>query len=765
MIRLPSINGTTYQTSTLIEDLLAGLVVFLVALPLCLGVALASNAPIFSGILAGIIGGIIIGCLSGSHTSVSGPAAGLTAVVAAQIGALGSFEAFLMAVFLAGMLQILLSFMKMGYIAAFFPSSVIKGLLAAIGIILILKQIPHILGHDSDPMGDKSFFQPDNKNTLSELFDSFFDIQPGVLFISSLSIGLLLLWDKVPKLKQSHVPPALIVVVLGVVLNQVLHAIDSPWAINPSHLVQVPIANTTAEFLDFLQFPSLKILTNSAVYTAALTIGLVASLETLLNIEAVDKLDPMQRMSPTNRELFAQGVGNMVAGLIGAIPVTSVIVRSSVNINAGVKTKVSTIWHGILLLVSVLFIPAWLNTIPLAALAAILLVTGLKLASPKLMLQMWQEGKNQFLPFIVTVIAIVFTDLLVGVIIGLSVSIGFILHSNVRSPLKQILEKHATGDEVLHIQLPNQVGFLNRAALETTLRNVPKGGHVLLDATTTDYIDPDILDLIVDFQNSTAPAHGVQVSLKGFKNKYPRLEDQIQYLDFSHREMQDSLSPQRVLEIFYEGNERFRNGTPITRDLNRLLNVTSVGQFPMAVVLSCIDSRTPAELIFDLGLGDAFSVRIAGNIISRKVVGSMEYACAVAGAKLILVMGHTSCGAIRTAVDLASTQKTTTEATGFDSANLDHIINEIKNSIDSTMRNNLSHCTPLQKEIYSNEVAYRNVFRTIKLIRERSHILDKLVQEGKIAIIGAMYDISSGEVSFFQSKLSSVTPLTSVISE
>lgn len=765
MIKWPFVDEKKYGMSTFVDDLSAGLVVFLVALPLCLGVALASGAPIFSGILSGIIGGVLVGLISGSHTSVSGPAAGLTAVVAAQIHSLGSFEAFLMAVVLAGIIQILLSIARIGYIAAFFPSSVIKGLLAAIGIILILKQIPHILGHDSDPMGENSFFQPDNKNTFSELFESFFTIHPGALLISLVSISLLTLWDKIPFLKKSHVPSALVIVVLGVLLNQILQALGAPWGINPTHLVQVPVAETTREFFSFLQFPSLKTLMNFGVYSAAITIGLVASLETLLNIEAVDKLDPLQRESPPNRELFAQGVGNIVTGLIGGIPLTSVIVRSSVNINAGVKTKVGTIWHGLLLFGSVLLIPAWLNTIPLAALAAILFVTGLKLANPQLILQMWKEGKNQFLPFISTIIAIVFTDLLVGILIGLCVAVGFILHSNMRNPIKKILEKHATGDQVLHIELPNQLGFLNRAALESTLRNIPRGGHVLLDAASTDYIDPDILDLIVDFQNTIAPAHGVQVSLKGFKNKYPRLEDQLQYLDFSHRELQDALTPQRVLEIFQEGNERFRNGTPITRDLNRLLNVTSTGQFPMAAVLSCIDSRTPAEIIFDLGLGDAFSVRIAGNIVSRKVIGSMEYACAVAGAKLILVMGHTSCGAIRTAVDLASSKKSISEATGFDSINLEHIINEIKNSIDKTMSNNLKTSSPFQKEIYANEVAYRNVFRTIKLIRERSQVLDKLVQEGKIAIIGSMYDISSGEVSFFQSKLSSVFPLASVITE
>lgn len=758
MMKSADTNGKHYGLSALSDDLLAGLVVFLVALPLCLGVALASNAPLFSGILAGIVGGIVVGMISGSQTSVSGPAAGLTAVVASQIGALGSFEAFLTAVFLSGVIQILLSAARMGYIALFFPSSVIKGLLTAIGLIIILKQVPHLLGHDIDPMGDKSFFQMDNRNTISEIFHAFFDIHVGAVLISFASIALMVLWDDIKFLKKTHIPSPLMVVLLGVGISLCLEKIGGVWAMEPTHLVQVPVAASTKEFLGFLTFPDFTALMKVDVYFAAITIAVVSSLETLLNLEAVDKLDPMQRMSPPNQELFAQGLGNMTAGLIGGIPVTSVIVRSSVNINAGVKTKLSAIWHGFLLLGCVLLIPEWLNTIPLAALAAILFVTGLKLASPKLIMQMWKEGKNQFLPFISTVMAIVFVDILTGVIIGLVVSLAFILHSSVRRPIKKIMEKHATGDQVLHIDLPNQVGFFIKGALDSTLRSVPRGGHVLLDATSTDYIDPDILDTIVDFQNKIAPSHGVQVSLKGFKDKYQRLEDQIQYVDYSSREMQDSLTPQKVIDILKEGNKRFKDGTPLRRDSARLLHATATGQFPMAVVLSCIDSRTPAEIIFDLGLGDVFSVRIAGNIISRKVIGSMEFSCAVAGAKLILVMGHTSCGAVRTAVDLVCSEKTAAEVTGC--LNLDSLINEIKQSVNIDRCKILEDSPADKKASYSDEVAYLNVLRTIKLIRERSRILDELVRQGRIAIVGAMYDISSGDVSLFQSSSSSVVPLS-----
>lgn len=726
------------------SDLLSGLAVFLVALPLCLGVALASNAPLSSGILAGIIGGLVIGLISGSSTSVSGPAAGLTAVVAAQINGLGTFEAFLAAVSIAGLLQILMSIFRLGFIASFFPSSVIKGLLCAIGVILILKQIPHLLGHDVDPIGNKSFVQADNENTFTEIAATFPDIHAGAALIGFMSIFFLVVWDKIPRLKQSKIPAPVIVIALSVALNAVLERFGF-WQLNTNHLVQVPVSASLKDSTAFLIFPDFQSLLQSDIYMAGLTIALVASLETLLNLEAVDKIDPLQRNSPPNRELLAQGIGNLFAGLIGALPMTSVIVRSSVNINAGVKTKLSTIFHGLLILGSVLLIPNWLNKIPLSALAAILLMTGLKLANPKTIVQMWKEGKYQFLPFILTVISIVLTDLLVGVLIGLGVAICFILHSNIRRPIKKNLEKHAGGDQVLHIELPNQVSFFNKASLEATFKNIQAGSHLLIDATNTDYIDPDILDLITDFKNSKY----AKVSLIGFKDKYSQLEDQIQYIDFTTFETQNKLTPEQVLEIFQEGNKRFREGTRLTRHVDRQLDVAAKGQFPMAVVLSCMDSRSPVEVIFDLSIGDIFSVRLAGNVISRKALGSIEYGAAVAGAKLVLVMGHTSCGAVKAAVDLNCSRKAVEKETGC--VNLNSLINEIQKSIDSETCSNYLLWDKEEKDTYCNDIAHKNVLRMLYRIRQNSPILDKMVREKKIALAGAMYDVGTGGVSFFQS--------------
>jgi carbonic anhydrase/SulP family sulfate permease len=729
---------------TLPRDLAAGLVVFLVALPLCLGVALASGAPLLSGVLAGIVGGILVGVLSGSHTSVSGPAAGLTAVVAAQIVSLGSFPTFLLAVVAAGLIQIALGLARAGFVAAFVPSSVIKGLLAAIGVILILKQLPHVVGHDPDPEGDMSFEQPDHENTFSELLQTLGDVHPGAAAIGLLSVAILVAWDRTKALKAAPVPAPLVVVLLGVGLAELFRRFGAPWLVEPTHLVQVPVPETLAGALAFLQPPDFSQWRNPAVYTAAVTLAAVASLETLLNLEAVDKLDPRQRTSPPSRELVAQGVGNVASGLVGGLPVTSVIVRSSVNINAGVRTRLSTVFHGTLLLVSVALLPAVLNLIPLSCLAAILLVTGVKLASPALVRHMWRAGRYQFAPFAVTVAAIVLTDLLVGVLIGLAVSTSFILWSNVRRPVRKVVEKHL-GGEVVRIELANQVSFLNRAALVRVLDELPRGGRVLLDASSTDYIDPDVLDLIREYDARTGPARGVEVSLVGFRDKY-QLGDRIQYVDYSTRDLQQAVTPAQVLQILADGNERFRTGRRLTRDLGRQVGATAAGQHPLAAVLSCIDSRTPAELIFDLGVGDVFSVRLAGNVTSRKALGSIEYACAVAGAKLVVVVGHTRCGAVTAAVDLVAAGRTAAEATGCD--HIDHIVGDVQRSTDRAACAAASHLPPAEKAAFVDGVARQNVARAVRELVEQSRALDRLVREGRIAVVGAMYDVATGVIEF-----------------
>jgi carbonic anhydrase/SulP family sulfate permease len=359
---------------------------------------------------------------------------------------------------------------------------------------------------------------------------------------------------------------------------------------------------------------------------------------------------------------------------------------------------------------------------------------------------MWKEGRYQFIPFAVTLVAIVLTDLLIGILIGLAVSIGFILSSNVRRPVRRFVEKHLGGD-VLHIVLPNQVSFLNRAALHKVLDGVPRGGHVLLDAQDTDYIDPDVLDLLRNFTEETGPARGVEVSRLGFQNKYD-LRDQIQYVDYSTRDLQQAMTPSQVLQLLKEGHERFRTGRRLTRDLGRLVSATAAGQHPLAVILNCIDSRTPAELIFDLGMGDVFSVRLAGNVTSPKVLGSIEYGCAVAGAKLIVVMGHTRCGAVTAAVNLAGSPQKTAAATNCQ--HLESIVTEIQQSVVLPKHGGIEDLSAPEKELFVNAVARRNVLRGVQVMREQSRTLDQLVQEGKIEIVGAMYDVVTGDIEFLK---------------
>jgi carbonic anhydrase/SulP family sulfate permease len=432
---------------------------------------------------------------------------------------------------------------------------------------------------------------------------------------------------------------------------------------------------------------------------------------------------------------------------LGGLPVTSVIVRSSVNIGAKVETKLSTIFHGVLLLVSVMLLPGWLNMIPLSCLAAILLVTGFKLASPTLFKRMWSEGRTQFAPFAVTVAAIVLTDLLVGVLIGLASAIGFILHSNFRRPLRKIVEKHL-GGEVVHIELADQVSFLNRGALSRELDAVQRGSHVLLDARTTDYIDPDVLDLIHEYKDKAAPARGVELSLVGFHSKYSELQDRTQYVDYSTRELQDAATPEQVLQILKDGHERFRSGKRLTRDLARQVGATAEGQHPLAVVLSCIDSRTPAELVFDLGMGDIFSARVAGNVAGRKVLGSIEYACAVAGAKLILVMGHTRCGAVTAAVRLTESGDEPEQATGCQ--HIGHIVRDIEASVDIERVKGLGELPKGAQEALIDEVARRHVARVVQTLPIESRTLGALLRDGEIAIVGAMYDVATGDMEFLE---------------
>lgn len=494
-------------------DFPASIVVFLVALPLCLGIAMASGAPLFAGILTGVIGGIVVASLSGSPLSVSGPAAGLTTIVAASIMKLGAYETFLLAVVLAGVMQLILGFIKAGMIGNYFPSSVIIGMLAAIGITIILKQIPIAFG-----MTEAHAFEMDNGGGISAFTDTIINsVNWGATIICFLSLAILIFWPSIKGLNK--VPAPLVVVLLGVGLGFAFQGTSLSLGTS-SHYVSIPVVSSFNEFLGLFIFPDFTQIVNKEVWIVAATIAIVASLETLLSIEAVDKLDPFKRNSPTNRELLAQGAGNISSGLLGGLPLTSVIVRSSANANSGGRTRQSAILHGIWLLLALLAIPALINYIPLACLAAILLHTGYKLAKPALFKQMFRKGLDQFIPFTITVAAIVITDLLTGVGVGIVVATFYILRANLQNAYKFEIKE----DQTAILTLAEEVSFLNKAPIQQKLYSLPKSvDKVVINGGNSKFIDKDVLEVLKDFEQN-ALSKGLEIELQDvtYKRKVVR---------------------------------------------------------------------------------------------------------------------------------------------------------------------------------------------------------------------------------------------------
>lgn len=510
------------------QDLPASIVVFLVAVPLCLGIALASGAPLFAGLISGMIGGLVVGSLSGSSLGVSGPAAGLAVIVLTAIQDLGSFELFLVAVVIAGLIQLALGFLRGGVIAYFFPASVITGMLAGIGVIIFLKQIPHAVGYDEDYLGDLSFNQADKENTFSELLNMWEYLTPSALVIAAVSLAILLLWEsswiKNNKVLQA-IPGPLLAVMAGIFLKISFDGTPG-WTLKADHLVQIPVSSSLSDFLGNFTFPDWSALQNPDIYVTALVIAIVASLETLLSVEATDKLDPYKRVTPTNRELKAQGIANSFSGLIGGLPITQVIVRSSANIQTGGRTKKSAILHGGWILLSILFIPVVLNHIPLATLAAVLFLVGYKLAKPSLFKKMYHQGKEQFIPFLLTVLGLVFTDLLTGLGIGLAASLIFLLYKNYQNSYR--LQEEVKGDHrSFQINLAQEVTFLNKASLRKTLSEIPDNVKVTIDTTQTRYMHHDVVEILKDFKVN-ARERGIELTLKGLnRQRFNDLPDHI----------------------------------------------------------------------------------------------------------------------------------------------------------------------------------------------------------------------------------------------
>jgi len=714
------------------KDFLASIVVFLVAIPLCLGIALASGAPLVSGIITGAIGGIVVGVLSASRVSVSGPAAGMVAVVLAAIHQLGGFDTFLLALIFAGILQLLAGALRAGFIANYVPATVVKGLLAAIGILIMIKQLPLALGYFPETKGvELSLQEAQQTLSLVPFLQMYKNLHAGAILISVISLFILFSWEKIPYSWIKKIPAAFVVVLLAVILNEGFELFIPAFALEPSHLVNIPVTEHYKALLAQFHQPDFSAWQNPSVYWYAVMIALVASLETLLNLEAIEKIDKRHRYCSRDRELFAQGIGNVCSGFLGGLPVTSVIVRSSVNINAGGQSKLSTILHGIFLLSSLLLIAEWLNAIPLAALAAILIHTGYKLANISLFKEVYDEGPYYFFPFILTIIAIVMTNLLMGILIGLAVSIFFILKHHSKNCFTVVDEKYPSGD-ILRVVLPQHATFLNRAAMIEELNLLPKNSRVVIDGKFSDYIDEDILEILKDFKESLKLEKNILINLEGFKEHY-QVDQKPSFINATTYDVQASLTPQMILNILKEGNQRFVTNTPIHKNYQQQMTATAQSQHPIGVVLSCIDSRVPVEVVFDLSLGDLFVVRVAGNVANLDVVASIEFACHYAGAKLILVLGHKSCGAVKAACE------------NVHGGHLTQLLEKIKPAIDLELEKQYQSPDP-QSDQFVTSVARTNVQLTKKWLYSHSEILSKLIDEKKVLLVGGFYDIHTGRV-------------------
>ncbi|CAN5235754.1 SulP family inorganic anion transporter [soil metagenome] len=719
--------------SRLGKDIPASIVVFLVALPLCLGIALASGAPLVSGLISGVVGGIVIGSISHSSVSVSGPAASLTAVVLAAIISLGKFEVFLMAVVLGGIFQLALGLLKAGLIADYMPSNIIKGLLAAIGIILIMAQLSYAVGIEPD---SPAYFDPAESyfSQLSGAFSGFISsFHPGAILITSISLAIMIFWERSPLQNFKLLPPALVVVILGVTLNLIFKFLIPFFHLGETHLVNIPEIDS---FSQLITFPDFSAISNPEVWGVAITITLIASIASLLAIEAADEIDPHKRNTPPNRELVAQGIGNTLTGLIGGIPITSVIVRSSVNINAGAETKLSAILHGIFLLLSVLFLSNILNLIPLSSLAAILLVIGYKLASWDVISSMYRKGWNQFIPFIVTVIAIVWTDLLIGIFIGTLVSIFFLLRSNYHNAFFIENTKIFKG-ETIRLELSNEVSFFNKASIKNTLWNVPDKSTVIIDATFASFIDNDVLEIFEDFKETYAREHEINLSIIGLKEKYDLGKD-LEFVQEELQEFKEKSTPMEILEYLKDGNQRYVDGKLVSRRLRNKELMDFINAPPLAVVINCIDMREPLNVLMNTGIGDLIPIRTAGNIADDEVVRSIEVACKNQGAKFILFMGNSS-------------NKIYAEALrDFRDLKQSYLIPLIIGAVKAL---HIQQESINEETIYkiADEITIWNLNRSKNRLMMESPYLRQEIKEGNVGMASAFFDRENGKIEFSKS--------------
>lgn len=716
--------------SRLDKDIPAGIVVFLVALPLCLGIALASGAPLMSGLISGIIGGVIIGYLSKSGTSVSGPAASVAAVVLLAIEDLNSFQLFLGALVLAGFIQVILGIVKAGILADYMPTSIIKGLLAGIGVILILSQLPYTIGYEIDKSKLLNYSEDYLNNTYNLILNFFNAFTIGAVVISVLSLGILIYWDKTPLKNFKLIPPALVVVILGVLLNQLFKIFMPFFYLDGIHLVNIPKVDSIRTFFTFPDFSGYS---DPKVWTTAFTIAIIASISTLLNIEATDNIDKLNRRTPPNRELIAQGIGNTLSGLLGGIAITSVIVRSSVSIEAGAQTKLSTIIHGFLLLLSVLFLSSIINLIPLASLAAILLVVGYKLASISVFKSLYKRGWNQFLPFVLTVIFIVLTDVLTGVLIGSALSIFYLLRSNYYNPFYIENIKYVQ-DEVIKLELSNEVSFFNKASIKNTLWSVPDNSKLLIDASFTSYMDPDVVDIIKEFQTRALVDHNIEVNVIGMKDSY-LLGEEIDFYKKTKSEIKAKTNPKEILAYLKEGSTTYASRNLMSRKMQSKDLIEHLNESPLAVVLTCVDLREPLNMMLNTAIGDLVSLRSAALIIEKQSILNLEISCRDQGAKLVLFYGNSHNTVVKEAI---------IEYLKNESSNLSILIEDALKSETFSSRD-------LQSESLdklANDIVDFNIEKAKSDLIAKSPYFKEALKKGDIGIASAFFNRDDNSVVF-----------------
>ncbi len=716
--------------SKLNKDIPAGIVVFLVALPLCLGIALASGAPLISGLISGIIGGVVIGYLSKSGTSISGPAASVSAVVLIAIEELGSFQLFLGALIIAGLIQIVLGIVKAGILADYMPTSIIKGLLAGIGIILIRSQLPYTVGYELNKSKMLNYSEDYFGNAPAMISQFFSAFTVGAMVISVISLVILIFWDKTSLKKFKLIPPALVVVILGVVLNQLFNYIIPTLYLDGIHLVNIPKVDSISTFFTFPDFSGYN---NPKIWTTAFTLAIIASISTLLNIEATDNIDKLKRRTPPNRELIAQGVGNTLSGFLGGIAITSVIVRSSVNIEAGGQTKLSTIIHGLLLLVSVLFLSSIINLIPLASLAAILLVVGYKLASISVFKGLYKRGWNQFIPFVLTVVFIVLTDVLTGVLIGSALSIFFLLRSNYYNPFYIENIKYVQ-DKVIKLELSNEVSFFNKASIKNILWSVPDNSKLLIDATFTSYIDPDVIDILNDFQNTAAVDHNIDVNIIGLKDKYVSGEE-VDFYRKTKAEIKAKTTPIEILGYLKEGSTTYASRNLMSRKVNSADLIEYLNEDPLAVVVTSIDLREPLNMMLNTTIGDLVSLRTAGHILNAQNILNLEISSRDQGAKLVLFYGNSDNSIIKKALK----------------NHLDNTPSNLSSLIDNALKNAQFSERDLKSEsidTLSNEIVNFNIEKAKADLVNNSAYFKEAISKGTVGIASAFFNREDQSIVF-----------------